>query len=61
MVMRRVRQSGAPDTRKAMPVWHSHQFLCVSFSPPIRVMRAGLAGSATFQISCASLPKVRSI
>ena len=31
--MRRVRQSGAPDTRKAMPVSHSHQFLCVSFKP----------------------------
>ena len=31
--MRRVRQSGAPETRKAMPVSHSHQFLCVSFKP----------------------------
>ena len=31
--MRRVRQSGAPDTRKAMPVSHSQKFLCVSFRP----------------------------
>jgi hypothetical protein len=59
--MRRVRQSGAPDTRKAMPVSHSHQFLCVSFNPPIRVISTGLAGSATFQISCASPPNVRSM
>ena len=52
---------GAPETRKAMPVSHSHQLLWVSFSPPIRVTSTGLAGSATFQISCASPPKVRSM
>ncbi len=32
-----------------MPVSHSHQLLWVSFRPPSRVTRTGLAGSATFQ------------
>ena len=39
-----------------MPVSHSHQFLWVSFSPSSRVIMTGLAGSATFQTSCASPP-----
>src|SRR5215510_15891098 len=43
-----------------MPLSHSHQFLCVSlrFCDTV-VSSAGFAGSVTFQIWCAWLPKVR--
>src|SRR5215813_12237748 len=59
--MRRVRHSGAPETRNAMPVSHSHQLLCVSRRPLTTMeMRLGFAGSVTSQISCAELPKLRS-
>src|ERR1700674_506153 len=44
-----------------MPVSHSHQLLCVSWSPlTMTVRRFGFAGLVTSQISCAELPKVRS-
>ena len=59
--MRLARQSFAPPTRKATPVSHSHQLLCVSRKPSSRVTSTGLEGSATFQISCAWPPKLRSM
>src|SRR5216684_2557778 len=56
-VIRRVRHPGAPETRYAMPLSHSHQFLCVPPSPPtMTVSRPGAAGLVTSQISCAVLP-----
>src|SRR5436309_1550496 len=58
--MRRVRQSGGPETRKAIPVSHSHQLLCVSRSPlTTTVTRFAFAGSVTSQISCDDPPKLR--
>ncbi len=45
-----------------MPVSHSHQLLCVSRSPlTIVVTSAGFSGAVTSQISCAELPKERSM
>src|SRR5947207_13753455 len=59
--MRRVRQSGGPETKKAIPVSHSHQLLCVSRRPlTTTVTRLGFAGSVTSQISCDDPPKLRS-
>ena len=57
--MRLVRQpDGAPsETRYAIPVSHSHQFLCVLLRPSSTVVsRAGFAGSVTSQTSWWSLP-----
>src|SRR6185503_13881200 len=60
-VILRVRHPGAPETRYAMPLSHSHQFLCVPPSPPtIIVTRLGAAGLVTSQISWAELPNVLS-
>jgi hypothetical protein len=45
-----------------MPVSHSHQFLCVPLSLLITVVTsAGFSGAVTSQISCAELPKLRSM
>src|SRR5713226_6586973 len=60
-VIRRVRHPGAPETRYAMPLSHSHQFLCVPPSPlTMTVRRPGAAGLVTSQISWAALPDVLS-
>src|ERR1700685_664466 len=59
--MRLVRQPGAPETRYAMPLSHSHQLLCVSTKPlSTTVKRLGLAGSDTSHTSCEEVPRARS-
>src|SRR5258705_2075471 len=56
-VMRGVRQAGSPLTRYAMPVSHSHQLLCVSFSPVTMVETfVGFSGVVTSQTSCPDVP-----
>ena len=50
--VRRVRHSGAPPTRYAIPVSHSHQLLCVSRSSlTITVNRVGCDGFETSHTS----------
>src|SRR6476660_6877704 len=59
--MRRVRHLGSPEIKYAMPVSHSHQFLCVLMRPlTTTVTRSGFDGSVTSQISCAVSPNERS-
>src|SRR4030095_5295627 len=55
----------SPEIRYAMPVSHSHQFLCVEVSPVTTVLAfCGLAGSVTSHTSSpelgTELPQVRS-
>src|SRR5437016_1719073 len=55
-VMRRMRQSGNPETTYAIPESHSHQFLCVPLSPFDSVETSeGFVGSVTSHTSCARL------
>src|SRR5438477_2825651 len=58
--MRFTRQPGAPPTKYAIPVSHSHQLLCVSWRPvTTAVIRLGFVGSVTSHSSCPLPPKLR--
>src|ERR1700674_3573635 len=55
--MRGTRQPTGPETKYAMPVSHSHQFLCVPLRPSTTtVRRLGLAGSVTSHTSWVVAP-----